>query len=247
MNTPDLMQVLGFTEADLYANRSGRFSEEQKKRLVKEEGGARGNALGMGIFMTVIALVGPAIAVGVGMANGRENLAMTIGVAVGFGCLWPLMYGFVAYIFLSRLSVKAEPHVGKVEGPVNIVKVIRKSYNSASHSYTELSVYELRVGGHIFEVKAGLPNLMMQGDVYTVYFADFGSAHKPQVLSAEWLTKAGSVPQVQPEPLMADAEVLEYLKQGETLKAIREYRALHDSSYEEARSIVEEIRLQMAR
>ena len=247
MSTPDLMQILGFTEADLYANRNGRFSEEQRKRLVKEEGGAGGSALGMGIFMTIIALLGPAIAVGVGVANGRENLAMTIGFALGFGCLWPLMYGFVAYIFLSRLSVKMEPRVGKVEGPVNIVKVIRKNYNSDSNSYTEFSVYELCVGGRIFEVQAGLPNSMMQGDVYVVYFADFGSAHKPQVLSAEWLTKAGSMPRVQPEPLMADAEVLEYLKQGETLKAIRAYRALHNSSYEEARSIVEEIRLQMAR
>ncbi len=243
----DLLQLLGFTEADLYANRNGRFSEEQKKRLVKEVGGAKGSALGMGIFLIVIALLGPAIAVGVGVVNGRDNLAMTIGFGLGFGLLWPLMYGFVAYIFLSRLSTRMEPRVGKVEGPVNIVKVIRKNYNSDTNSYTEISVYELRLGGRIFEVKAGLPSLMMQGDVYTVYFADFGSAHKPQVLSAEWLAKAGSTPQAQPEPLEADPEVIEYLRKDEVLQAIRAYRALHSSSFEEARSIVEEIQSKMVR
>lgn len=44
------MQTLGFTEVDLYANHSGRFSEEQKQRLARDEGGVRGSALSLGIF-----------------------------------------------------------------------------------------------------------------------------------------------------------------------------------------------------
>ncbi len=96
MSTPGLMQTLGFTEADLYANRSGRFSEEQKQRLARDKGGVRGSALGMGIFLVVIALLGPAIAAGVGPVNGLEHLAMAVGFGLGFGLLWPLMYSFAA-------------------------------------------------------------------------------------------------------------------------------------------------------
>jgi hypothetical protein len=153
-----------------------------------------------------------------------------------------LIWGAAGFFSIRRAFAKVETKVGKVEGPVNIVKVIRRNYDSNTQTYTDYNAYELRVGGRTFDVRSDLPNVMMQGDVYAVYFAEFNLKEKKrEILSAEYLSKAG--PASAPGPVsMDDIEVVEYLKKGDVLRAIRAHRSIHGSGFEEAKAVVEDIK-----
>ena len=241
MSDLQLMKFFDFDESELQVNRNGRPSEKQKVRLIKNEKGKKGRAVGMGVFIFIIALIGPAIALGMALSVGSENLILTILFGVGFGFLWPLIYAAIGYVYMRRAFVKMDIQVKNAEGPINVVKSVRKSYNVTTHTHTEYTVHELHVGGRIFEVAPGLSNIMLRGDVYAVYCADFGSKEKSQVLSAELLTNVSAAYAPQPA-LTDDAEVIEYLKKDDTLKAIKAHRTIHNSSFEEARSVVEDIK-----
>jgi hypothetical protein len=244
MNDPQLMNLLKFDESDLQTNRNRRLSEKQKARLIKNEKGEKGRAVGMGVFIFIIALIGPAIALGMTLSVGSENLILIILIGVGFGCLWPLVYAAIGYFYVRRAFVKMDAQVKKTEGPVNVVKAVRKSYNATTHTHTEYTVHELHIGGRVFEVAPGLLSIMLQGAVYAVYYADFRSKGKPQVLSAELQTNAGFA--YAPQSVSTDdAEVIEYLKKGDTLRAIKAHRSLHNSSFEEAKSIVADIQARL--
>jgi hypothetical protein len=277
MNDPQLMQLLKFDEAELQANRLGRISEKQRARLAQEESSRKSCSSVMGIFLLIIALVGVGAAVAYGYAMYRFSIAGVIGFGAGFGCIWPLVWGGLGISSLRRSFVKLVIQVKKAEGPVNIVKAVRESYNSSSHTTSHYTVYELHVGGRSFDVSAELPNLMMQGDVYAVYFADNNQQEAPEILSVDLLSSAKSdllaavlsavgattapdaaadakefadalVDAIETEKtivasgaILDDAQVVEFLKKGNLLKAIQAYRAIHNSSFEEARAAVLEM------
>ncbi len=244
MNDPQLMKYLNFDESDLQANRSGRITEKQLARLKTKESGSKAGALFLGLICMASALLGLGIGMLAVIGDGAvsTNLGLKITLAAVFGCVWPLIWGGMGVFTLRRVFAKMEVKVNKAEGPINIVKAIRRNYNPSTKTRTEHTVYELRVGGRTFEVGAGLPNYMAQGDLYAVYFAEFNlKDKKKEVLSAELLT--GKSAQVARETLPGDdAEVIEYLKQGDMMKAIRAHRSIHGGSYEDARGAVEEIK-----
>ena len=63
---------------------------------------------------------------------------------------------------------------------------------------------------------------------------------KKEILSAEFLSKAG--PASAPEPVSVDdMEVVEYLKKGDMLRAIRAHRSIHGTNLEDAKAAVEDI------
>ncbi len=239
MSDQQLMSHLGFNEADLQTNRNNHLSEKQKASLQIKETGSKTGALILGLIFLGSALLGLGIAI-VSALNSND-LTFTIIISSVFGCIWPLIWGAAAFFSLHRAFAKVETKVGKVEGPINIVKVIRKNYDSNTQTYTDYTAYELRVGGRTFDVRSDIPNVMMQGDVYTVYFAEFNLKEKKrEILSAEFLSKAG--PASAPEPVsMNDIEVVEYLKKGDLLRAIRAHRSIHGTDFEEAKAAVEDI------
>lgn len=210
MNEQQLMSHLGFDESELQANRNGRLSEKQKARLQIKETGSKTGALFLGLVFLGSALLGLGIAI-VSALNSND-LAFTIIISSVFGCIWPLIWGAAGFFSLRRAFAKVETKVGKVEGPVNIVKVIRRNYDSNTQTYSDYNAYELRTGGRTFDVRPGLPNFMAQGDVYAVYFAEFSLKDKKrEILSAEFLSKASAASA--PKPVsMDDIEVVEYLK-----------------------------------
>ena len=75
----------------------------------------------------------------------------------------------------------------KVQGPVNI-----DSWQTAYHG--GMLWYELQVGEKSFHVDKDLPNIMMQGDVYTIYYCYMDDAPDDnglyKILSAELISKA---------------------------------------------------------
>ena len=243
MSDQQLMNHLGFDESELQANRNGRISEKQKARLQIKETGSKTGALFLGLVFLGSALLGLGIAI-VEVLNSHD-LTFTIIISTVFGCIWPLIWGAAGFFSLRRAFAKVETKVGKVEGPVNILKVIRRNYDSNTQTYTDYNAYELRVGGRIFDVRSDLPNFMAQGDVYAVYYAEFNlTDKKKEILSAELLTNASAafIPQA---VSIEDAEIVEYLKKGDMLRAIKAHRSLHNSSLAEAKSVVEELKARL--
>ena len=110
---------------------------------------------------------------------------------------------------------------------------------------TEETIYELHIGGRTFEVGSSLADVMMQGSVYAVYYADFNLEDKEdEILSVDLLSKASGAFTPAASSL-DDVEVVEYLKKGDLLEAIKAYRAIHDSSFEDAKSIVEQMQARL--
>jgi hypothetical protein len=77
--------------------------------------------------------------------------------------------------------------LANVQGPINI-----DSWQTAYHG--GMLWYELQVGEKSFHVDKDLPNIMMQGDVYTIYYCYADDAPDDnglyKILSAELISKA---------------------------------------------------------
>jgi hypothetical protein len=239
MNDPQLMTRLRFNESELLLNQNGKLSEKQKERLQIKESGAKAGALFLGLIFVGAALLGFGIAA-VTAFNSDDFVFKAIFGSV-FGCIWPLIWGTAGFFTLKRAFTKVETRVKKVEGVVNIIKVIRKNYDSNTQTYSDYSAYELRIGGRTFDVRPELANFMMQGDMYAVYYADFNLKDKQkEILSAEFVAKGGTHTEAK-SLSMDDIEVVEYLKKGDVLRAIRAHRSIHGSDFEDAKAAVEDV------
>lgn len=191
MSDQQLMKFFDFDESELHANRSGRLSERQKMRLAKAEKSQKGCAVTGGIFLFVIALVGVAVAVIFIPTLINEDRGAAIAVGAAFGCIWPLVWGGFGFASASRAFAKMEVKVKKAEGPINIVKAVRDEYNSSTKTHSEYSIYELHVGKRVFEVEPEIADIMMQADVYAVYYADINiEDSEDPILSAEFIRKS---------------------------------------------------------
>ena len=245
MSDPQLMSLFDFDESELYANRNGRLSERQKTRLAQAESSSKGCNGILGAFLMLVALIGLAIAVSAGPAAFREDRTAAIMLGLGFGCFWPLVWGSFGLSSIRRVFAKMEVTVKKAEGSINIVREPHSRYNSSTKMRTEETIYELHIGGRTFEVGSSLADVMMQGSVYAVYYADFNLEDKEdEILSADLLSKASGAFTPAASSL-DDVEVVEYLKKGDLLEAIKAYRAIHDSSFEDAKSIVEQMQARL--
>ncbi len=239
-----LMTLLNFNEADLHTNRQGRLSEKQHANLAKDEKWRKGCASIGGVFLVLVGLLGILIAYVFVSEMRYESPYGSLMFGGAFGCFWPLLWGGIGVASLRRAFVNLQVTVKKIEGPINIVKAIRESYDSASGTTSTYSVYELFVGGRMFEVNAGLAGVMMPGDEYAVYYADFQKVEQAQVLSAELLRK-NTGPYTPSPQSMDDPEVIEFLKKGQKLQAIKAHRTIHQSTLEEAQAIVEEMSVRL--
>ena len=89
----------------------------------------------------------------------------------------------------SRLFnfTKTKYTLAKVQGPVNL-----DSWQTAYHG--GMLWYELQVGEKSFHVDKDLPNIMMKGDVYAIYYCYADDAPDDnglyKILSAELISKA---------------------------------------------------------
>lgn len=191
MSDPQLMEMFEFDESDLQSNRNGRLSEKQKTRLEKAEKSSKGCSSILGLFLVGIGLVGVGIAVSAAPALYEEERGAMIALILGFGIIWPLIWGGLGALSLRRSFAKMEIKLKKAEGPINIVRETHSSYNSATKTNSEHTIYELHVGRQILEVDSELADVMMQGDVYAVYYADANiSDIEDAILSVELLEKA---------------------------------------------------------
>ena len=245
MNGKQLMNLLKFEEADLQMNRNGRISERQSIWLNKMESIAKRQALlgSLGnLFMALIGLGGAALMLRI---NINEIDFGAIIFSVIFGILWPLFWGSAGVDGLRRVFARVNATLKKVGGPIVIEKTIRSSYDSDSRVTSHQNVYVLCVGGHTFIVNPALQNYMKRGEIYAVYYADFG--HKEmlkEILSLELLENFGgdSTAEIAPK---VDIEIVDCVKKGYLMDAIQLYRSIHGSGFEEASSIVQGVKTQL--
>ena len=183
-----LQEYFKFDASDLQANRNGQFTEKQKARLAKEDKSDKTGSLVWGGVLLLIAAVGLIIAIVAGIAD--SDWGFRIGFGLGFGCIWPLVWGGLGVLIMSRAFSKFQVKLERVVGPVNIVKVERTSTSTDSDGFSHTSHYyvdELHVGGQTFQVTADLAGIMMQGDVYAIYYTE-GSEN--DILSVEPISAA---------------------------------------------------------
>ena len=204
MDNQALKDFFNFDDADLSLNRLGQISGKQKAVLIQADKTKRTLGTAAGILFGVIALIGlcggvamTLITLGVGFSAGQnlqERLALGMGLGpafgliggISFGCIWPLVWGGLGFLFYKITHSKFQVQLLRVEGPINIVRELRSSY-SRHHSHSH-HVNVLHVGGKSFDVSGDLANIMMQGDTYAFYYTE-GSQRK--ILSAELISKAG--------------------------------------------------------
>lgn len=234
-----LMNQLRFDESELQLNKRGRLSEKQRQHLHIKESGAKAGSLFLGGIFMLSSLAGVGLGAYAFMVD--YGLVFRILMVSVFGCFWTLIWGAAGVMTLSRVFTKMEVKVGKAEGTAKIVKVVRREYNSSTETYSDYSVHELLVGGRTFEVRSTLPEVIQQGDVYVIYYAEFNlKEKKKEILSAEWLASASAATIAQSK-IHDDIEVVEFIKKGDVLGAIRAHRQLHGTNYEDARAAVLDI------
>jgi hypothetical protein len=189
MTEQQLMGYFKFDKADLQANRSGRLTEAQTARLIKADKAHKTSSLVIGIIVFVIAAVGVGIAAS-NMMKYPDVFGFTSPFVLGFGVLWPLVWGACGVIIIRRAFSKFQVKLLKVEGPINIVKVQREESSTAADGSDETTyyyAYKMHVGPETFDVDDALAGIMMQGDSYAVYYT---RGSESQILSAELISNA---------------------------------------------------------
>ena len=171
MNEEQIQGYLAFEEDDLIANRAGRLSEKQSKRIKEADRFADRFLLAFSlIFLTAMVFVG---VLAVFAAN---NVSLWIGTVI------LLLIG----IWLFRgARTEVDDTVQKAQGEVNFVKTEKQagSVNDPAVQRTRLTGYEMRVGNEAFgNVNPELVECM-QGGIYAVYF----TKTTRQILSVEQL------------------------------------------------------------
>jgi hypothetical protein len=170
-----------FNEGDLNANRNGRLSDRQLKRLGVQAASHKKSALGFGIVLLGIASIG-VIAGVVGLLN-MKGMVERIAAGALFGLLWPYIWGGLGIGMIKSAIKQPNFELQTAQGPINIVK--DESYDSTNQTYSVF--HELHIGGCQFDVEGDLADLMMQGDEYAVYYLK----DREEIVSAELISKAG--------------------------------------------------------
>jgi hypothetical protein len=174
-----LKEYFKFDEADITVNRGGSLTEKQKIRIIAELNADRKGRTRFAYFMFFLAAIGVMIAVGIWFVPA-SSMGLRIGFGLGFGLVWPAMYGFMGMVFLPSPSYM-ELGLASETGRVNIIKV--QSQNSNTH--TTSTRYDLYIGNRRFLVDPKIGSILIQGDEYTVYYLK----NSNKIVSAEFVSR----------------------------------------------------------
>ena len=177
MNTEQIKGYFAFDDEDLVANRVGRLSPGQEKKLTTIDRSAKQTIL----VMAVLALLA-------GLGLGAYFYLTPPDDLGTWGCpgilLLAALWLFSGFFRRSNLSVQ------QVRGPVSFEKRIESegpAYAAEADPRARI-YYQMLVGGEGFEVDTSIPNYIKDGNVYAVYFID-----KPRkVLSIEFVSGVSS-------------------------------------------------------
>jgi hypothetical protein len=171
MDEKALADYFEFDEYDLAANRNGRLSERQRRKLVELDKGSNPILIGLALFFLAVASIFP-------LVFKQVNPGTVIWVLIwgGLGCYVLYCLLFPSATPISKIIVK------KVEGPVHFVPMDGGRYAEVEYSF--------RIGKEKMEaVDHRLTDIMQAGDNFTVYFHDPKDGTGNHILSLEYLSK----------------------------------------------------------
>lgn len=174
MQEEQIKGYFAFEENDLIANREGRLSEKQTKRIKDADRFA--DQFLLALFLL---LLSGAIFLAILAFYRWNNIGLWIGTIVVF---------LVAMWIYRGVRTEIDDRVQKVQGKVDFVKVEKQTGSASDPSYkrSKVSSYEMRVGDEAFaNVNSALIEYM-QGGIYAVYF----TKTTRQILSVEAIAEA---------------------------------------------------------
>lgn len=192
MSDRELQQFFKFDESDLLANRMGRFSARQEKRIQEMDKSSSKTFRNFGfglIFINILVVAGMILsAMDSGFSFSTASRADIVQLIIA-AVIPTVIIGFFVWVMFWLASAKLDYSFQTVEGEVNFVKVeSRESYKTASGSTSHRTVqkYELRVGKVKFQdVNEELLNLIREGDSYAFYY----TKDTKEILSCELIAK----------------------------------------------------------
>lgn len=171
MTDEGLKSYFKFDDADLHANRAGRFSPKKASKLAEwKRSMVRTNLVTVGVLTLLL------IWAGYGIVEDWGDPQKVVPIAP-----WFIL---VLLIIIRQLWValrKVEPKVDRVLGPISIIEVERVDSERRKSSH-----HEMRVGGQSFRVYPHLADSLKQGDIYGVYYYIYNNK---EVLSMELISR----------------------------------------------------------
>ena len=173
MKDDQIKGYFAFEDSDLLANRNGKLSEKQSKRIKEADWFAE--RFLSGSFLVFLA---GGVFVGILAFSARNNIGLWVGTVVLL---------LIAIWLFRGVHTEVDDAVQKVEGEVNFVKVEKKTglLNNLSLKRTRVSNYEMRVGEDVFGNANPALIEYMQGGRYIVYF----TKTPKRILSVEPISK----------------------------------------------------------
>jgi len=179
----DLQNFFQFDDDDLAANRSGRLTKNQTTRLIQEKKDWRNTGFGLGIVLLVISLIFPIVYIPQAVkAFAAGEILGGLGILI-MPLIWFPIWGGLGYLSLkSSIKPSSKISINRVTGPANLVAVERQS--GSENSSTSID-YRLHVGKKRFDLDGDAGGVLMQGQVYTVYFTESEDDMPTDILSLE--------------------------------------------------------------
>jgi len=161
-----------FDNADLFANREGKFSERQKEKLRKVDQWT--NRFLLIVALLVLSTAIWRILVAIKSSGGWTDWIVPVILLAIFGWLF------------SGTRNKVDDSIEKAEGVVKFVKVESKTGSVTDFESDRMPVhsYEMQVGGVYFDNANPALIEYMEGDIYTVYYTN----STRQILSVELIS-----------------------------------------------------------
>ncbi len=193
-----IMDVLGFDDADLAANRLGTLTEKQKNLLAEKAKSHKSFNTTIGVIIAVMfggalltGLIVPIFAtLGGSLLESGEITTEALITLIPIICMvlfFLVIFGGLLIVILrvvfERANKKVDTTVRRVEGKVNFVWVEKQERNprNTGPRYRTVRVLEMRIGGETFNVQQELPNVINQGEEWIFYYTN----HPFKFLSAE--------------------------------------------------------------
>jgi hypothetical protein len=165
--------LLAFDQADLNANRFGKFSTKQKKKLEKID-------KGVNRFLLILSLLVLAGSCGAVISAVLSDDSWTKWIL-------PVILLIIAIWLFSGTRNKVDQSILKAEGVVNFIVVQSQTGSVSDFDSDRFTVqsHQMHVGGVAFENADPTLIQHMQGDTYAVYY----TSSTRQILSVELLSK----------------------------------------------------------
>jgi len=154
-----LRKLFQFTDDDLFANRNGRLSENQKKRRAEQARAEQKSARESAVILFVIAAGGLAFGLTIGL-NAPAPWIRTLFLIL-LGLIWPLAWGGRGVRILRSARSLNEDHLQSVRGRV---RIIRQSDPDGGAEYI------LQVGDEQFDVDGNPTGVLSDEDECIVYY-----------------------------------------------------------------------------